>query len=205
MEKIKRDEIEIMAPVGCYESLAAAVQAGADSIYFGVEQLNMRARSSFNFTLDDLARIVATARENGIRTYLTVNTILYDEDLPEMRRILDRARREGVDAVIASDQAAIFYARSIGLEVHISTQLNVSNIESVAFYAQYADVVVLARELSLAQVQAIRRGILERDIRGPHGKPVKIEMFAHGALCMAISGKCYLSLHENGCSANRGA
>ena len=148
MEKIKRDEIEIMAPVGCYESLAAAVQAGADSIYFGVEQLNMRARSSFNFTLDDLARIVATARENGIRTYLTVNTILYDEDLPEMRRILDRARREGVDAVIASDQAAIFYARSIGLEVHISTQLNVSNIESVAFYAQYADVVVLARELS---------------------------------------------------------
>ena len=149
MEKIKRDEIEIMAPVGCYESLAAAVQAGADSIYFGVEQLNMRARSSFNFTLDDLARIVATARENGIRTYLTVNTILYDEDLPEMRRILDRARREGVDAVIASDQAAIFYARSIGLEVHISTQLNVSNIESVAFYAQYADVVVLARELNL--------------------------------------------------------
>ena len=205
MEKIKRDEIEIMAPVGCYESLAAAVQAGADSIYFGVEQLNMRARSSFNFTLDDLARIVATARENGIRTYLTVNTILYDEDLPEMRRILDRARREGVDAVIASDQAAIFYARSIGLEVHISTQLNVSNIESVAFYAQYADVVVLARELSLAQVQAIRRGILERDIRGPHGKPVKIEMFAHGALCMAISGKCYLSLHHTNCSANRGS
>ena len=165
----------------------------------------MRARSSFNFTLDDLARIVATARENGIRTYLTVNTILYDEDLPEMRRILDRARREGVDAVIASDQAAIFYARSIGLEVHISTQLNVSNIESVAFYAQYADVVVLARELSLAQVQAIRRGILERDIRGPHGKPVKIEMFAHGALCMAISGKCYLSLHHTNCSANRGS
>lgn len=181
------------------------MQAGADSIYFGVEQLNMRARSSFNFTLDDLARIVATARENGIRTYLTVNTILYDEDLPEMRRILDRARREGVDAVIASDQAAIFYARSIGLEVHISTQLNVSNIESVAFYAQYADVVVLARELSLAQVQAIRRGILERDIRGPHGKPVKIEMFAHGALCMAISGKCYLSLHHTNCSANRGS
>ena len=202
---VKRSDVEIMAPVGCYESLAAAVQAGADSIYFGVEQLNMRARSSFNFTLDDLARIVATARENGIRTYLTVNTILYDEDLPEMRRILDRARREGVDAVIASDQAAIFYARSIGLEVHISTQLNVSNIESVAFYAQYADVVVLARELSLAQVQAIRRGILERDIRGPHGKPVKIEMFAHGALCMAISGKCYLSLHHTNCSANRGS
>ena len=148
-----------MAPVGCYESLAAAVQAGADSIYFGVEQLNMRARSSFNFTLDDLSRIVSEAGRHGIKTYLTVNTILYDEDLPEMRRIMDRARSEGVDAVIASDQAAIFYARSIGLEVHISTQLNLSNIETVAFYAQYADVVVLARELSLAQVRAIADGI----------------------------------------------
>ena len=169
---VKRSDVEIMAPVGCYESLAAAVQAGADSIYFGVEQLNMRARSSFNFTLDDLSRIVSEAGRHGIKTYLTVNTILYDEDLPEMRRIMDRARSEGVDAVIASDQAAIFYARSIGLEVHISTQLNLSNIETVAFYAQYADVVVLARELSLAQ---------------------------------AVSGKCYLSLHESAHSANRGS
>ena len=196
---VKRSDVEIMAPVGCYESLAAAVQAGADSIYFGVEQLNMRARSSFNFTLDDLSRIVSEAGRHGIKTYLTVNTILYDEDLPEMRRIMDRARSEGVDAVIASDQAAIFYARSIGLEVHISTQLNLSNIETVAFYAQYADVVVLARELSLAQVRAIADGIRSRDLRGPKGEPLRIEMFAHGALCMAVSGKCYPpSLHELG-------
>lgn len=202
---VKRSDVEIMAPVGCYESLAAAVQAGADSIYFGVEQLNMRARSSFNFTLDDLSRIVSEAGRHGIKTYLTVNTILYDEDLPEMRRIMDRARSEGVDAVIASDQAAIFYARSIGLEVHISTQLNLSNIETVAFYAQYADVVVLARELSLAQVRAIADGIRSRDLRGPKGEPLRIEMFAHGALCMAVSGKCYLSLHESAHSANRGS
>ena len=202
---VKRSDVEIMAPVGCYESLAAAVQAGADSIYFGVEQLNMRARSSFNFTLDDLSRIVSEAGRHGIKTYLTVNTILYDEDLPEMRRIMNRARSEGVDAVIASDQAAIFYARSIGLEVHISTQLNLSNIETVAFYAQYADVVVLARELSLAQVRAIADGIRSRDLRGPKGEPLRIEMFAHGALCMAVSGKCYLSLHESAHSANRGS
>lgn len=193
-----------MAPVGSYESLAAALQAGADSVYFGVEQLNMRARSSFNFTLDDLSRIVAAASEKGVKTYLTVNTILYDSDLEDMRRIMDRAKLEGVDAVIASDQAAIFYARSIGLEVHISTQLNLSNIESVAFYAQFADVVVLARELGLPQVRAIYDAIRERDIRGPKGELVKIEMFAHGALCMAVSGKCYLSLHDSSCSANRG-
>ena len=202
---MKRSDIEIMAPVGCYESLAAAVQAGADSIYFGVEQLNMRARSSFNFTLDDLSKIVSVARENGIKTYLTVNTILYDEDLEPMRRIMDHALREGIDAVIVSDQAAIAYARSIGLEVHISTQLSLSNIESVAFYARYADVVVLARELSIPQVKAIARAIRERDIRGPKGELVRIEMFAHGALCMAVSGKCYLSLHHTGCSANRGS
>ena len=202
---MRRSDIEIMAPVGCYESLAAAVQAGADSIYFGVEQLNMRARSSFNFTLDDLSKIVSIARENGIKTYLTVNTILYDEDLAPMRRIMDHARREGIDAVIVSDQAAIAYARSIGLEVHISTQLSLSNIESVAFYAQYADVVVLARELSLPQIGAIHRAIRERNIRGPKGELVRIEMFAHGALCMAVSGKCYLSLHHTGCSANRGS
>lgn len=203
---VKRSDVEIMAPVGCYESLAAAVQAGADSIYFGVEQLNMRARSSFNFTLDDLSRIVSEAGRHG------------DQDLPDrqydpLRRgfardapgIMDRARSEGVDAVIASDQAAIFYARSIGLEVHISTQLNLSNIETVAFYAQYADVVVLARELSLAQVRAIADGIRSRDLRGPKGEPLRIEMFAHGALCMAVSGKCYLSLHESAHSANRGS
>ncbi len=202
---LTRKDIEIMAPVGSYESLMAAIQGGADSVYFGVEQLNMRARSSFNFTLDDLAKIVHIARENGIKTYLTVNTILYDEDLDTMRRIVDRARAEGVDAIIASDQAAILYARSIGQEVHISTQLNVSNIETLAFYAQWADVVVLARELTIDKVRAIHRAIAERDIRGPKGELVGIEMFAHGALCMAVSGKCYLSLHDSNCSANRGS
>ena len=202
---IKRKEIEIMAPVGSYESLMAAVRAGADSVYFGVEQLNMRARSSFNFTLEDLGRIVATARENGVKTYLTVNTVIYDGDLPVMRAVMERAKAEGVDAVIVSDQAAIFYAREVGLEVHISTQLNVSNIETLAFYAQFADVVVLARELNLKQVAEIYRQIRERDIRGPRGELVTIEMFAHGALCMAVSGKCYLSLHDSLNSANRGA
>lgn len=194
-----------MAPVGSYESLMAAINAGANSVYFGVEQLNMRARSSYNFTLDDLARIVNTAKQNSIKTYLTVNTILYDNDLETMRNVMDRAKIEGIDAVIASDQAAILYARSISLEVHISTQLNLSNIESVAFYAQYADVVVLARELEIAQVKDIYDQIRERDIRGPRGELIKIEMFAHGALCMAISGKCYLSLHDSSCSANRGS
>lgn len=202
---IKRKDIEIMAPVGSYESLMAAVGAGADSVYFGVEQLNMRARSSFNFTLDDLSKIVAIARENGLKTYLTVNTILYDNDLSVMRMVMDRAKAEGVTAVIVADQAAIFYARSIGLEVHISTQLNVSNIETLAFYAQFADVVVLARELSIPQVRAIYDQIESRNICGPGGEKVKIEMFAHGALCMAISGKCYLSLHDSSCSANRGS
>lgn len=203
--EFKRSDIEIMAPVGSYESLQAAIHAGADSVYFGVGQLNMRSRSAANFTLDDLARIVAIAREHGVKTYLAVNTLLYDEDLPAMRQTMDRAKAEGISAVIVSDQAGILYARSIGLEVHISTQLNLSNLESVAFYAQFADVMVLARELSIPQVRAIYDGIRERDIRGPHGELVRIEMFAHGALCMAISGKCYLSLHENGCSANRGA
>lgn len=202
---VRRGEIEIMAPAGSYESLMAAIGAGADSVYFGVERLNMRARSSFNFTLDDLARIVATAREHGVKTYLTVNTILYDEDLPVMREVMNRALKEGIDAVIVSDQAAIFYARSIGLEVHISTQLNISNIESVAFYAQFADVVVLARELTLPQVRAIYDEIRERDLRGPRGELIRIEMFAHGALCMAVSGKCYLSLHDSAASANRGS
>lgn len=202
---LKREDIEIMAPVGSYESLMAALKAGTDSIYFGVGELNMRARSSANFTLDDLAEIVATAREYGVKTYLTVNTILYDDELPAMRAIIDRAVKEGVSAVIASDQAAILYARQVGMEVHISTQLNVSNTETLRFYSQWADVVVLARELSLRQVENIHKNVIAENICGPAGEPVKIEMFAHGALCMAVSGKCYLSLHETGCSANRGA
>ena len=202
---MKRSDIELMAPAGSYESLMGAIQGGADSVYFGVERLNMRSVSSANFTLDDLAKIVAICREHGLKSYLTVNTVLYDEDLPTMRAVLDRAKSEGVTAVIASDQAAIFYARSIGLEVHISTQLNVSNIETLTFYAQFADVVVLARELNIHQVREIYDQIVARDIRGPRGELVQIEMFAHGALCMAVSGKCYLSLHESGHSANRGS
>lgn len=177
---VKRSDVEIMAPVGCYESLAAAVQGRGRFDLFRRRTAQHAGAFVVHFTLDDLSRIVSEAGRHGIKTYLTVNTILYDEDLPEMRRIMDRARSEGVNAVIASDQAAIFYARSIGLEVHISTQLNLSNIETVAFYAQYADVVVLARELSLAQVRAIADGIRSRDLRGPKGEPLRIEMFAHG-------------------------
>lgn len=202
---MKRSEIEIMAPVGSYESLAAAIQAGADAVYFGVGRLNMRSASAANFSLDDLGRIVATARRAGVKSYLTVNTVVYEEELDEMRRVIDRARAEGVDAVIASDPAAILYAREIGQEVHISTQCNISNSEAVRLYAQWADTVVLARELSLEQVAAIHRRIVTEPILGPKGEPVAIEMFAHGALCMSISGKCYLSLYETGCSANRGA
>ena len=194
-----------MAPVGSWESLRAAVRAGADSIYFGVGHLNMRARSSANFTLDDLAKIVAIARRSGVKTYLTLNTVIYDNEMDAMRATVDRAVREGVNAVIASDQAVILYARSVGMEVHISTQSNVSNLEAVRFYAQWADVVVLARELTLPQIGAIHEGIVRDDIRGPRGEQIKIEMFAHGALCMGVSGKCYLSLHESDCSANRGA
>lgn len=202
---MKRSDIEIMAPVGSYESLAAAIRAGADAVYFGVGKLNMRSASAANFTLDDLGRIVASARKAGVKTYLTVNTIVYEDEIADVHAVIDRARKEGVDAVIASDMAAILYARRIGQEVHISTQSNISNSEAVRFYAQWADTVVLARELSLEQVAAIRRRIVEDDIRGPRGELVEIEMFAHGALCMAVSGKCYLSLHETGCSANRGA
>lgn len=194
-----------MAPVGSYEALAAAIQSGADAVYFGVGQLNMRSASAANFTLDDLGRIVGIARRAGVKTYLTVNTIVYEEELAALGEVLDRARDEGVDAVIASDMAAILCARRRGLTVHISTQCNISNSEAVRFYAQWADTVVLARELSLEQVAGIRRRIDEEDIRGPHGERVRIEMFAHGALCMSISGKCYLSLYETGCSANRGA
>lgn len=202
---MKRSDIEIMAPVGSYESLAAAIRAGADAVYFGVGKLNMRSASAANFTLDDLGRIVAAARKAGVKTYLTVNTIVYEDEIADVHAVIDRAKKEGVDAVIASDMAAILYARRIGQEVHISTQSNISNSEAVRFYAQWADTVVLARELSLEQVAAIRRRIVEDDIRGPRGELVEIEMFAHGALCMAVSGKCYLSLHETGCSANRGA
>jgi putative protease len=202
---MKRNDIEIMAPVGSWESLAAAIDAGADSIYFGVEGLNMRARSSANFTLDDLGEIVKRASARGVRSYLTVNTVIYDEEAELMRRVIDRALAEGVSAIIASDQSAILYARGVGMPVHISTQLSVSNTETLQFYSQWADTVVLARELTLPQVAHIRDEIERRGIRGPAGELVKIEMFAHGALCMAVSGKCYLSLHDNGHSANRGA
>ncbi len=198
-------DFEIMAPVGSYESLTAAIQGGAGSIYFGVEGLNMRARSSNNFTLDDLREIARICRENGMKSYLTVNTVIYDNDIELMRRIIDAARDAGISAIIASDIAAMTYARSIGVEVHLSTQLNITNIEALKFYARYADVVVLARELNLEQVTHIHREIERQHITGPAGKPVRIEMFAHGALCMAVSGKCYLSLHEMNASANRGA
>ena len=198
-------KLEIMAPVGSYDSLAAAIDAGAGSVYFGVEGLNMRSRSSANFTLDDLRRIASICDDAGVKSYLTVNTIMYDGDLPRMRGIIDAVAASGISAIIASDIAAILYARSIGVEVHISTQCNISNIEAVRFYAQYADVVVLARELSLDQVAAIHRAIVDEDIRGPRGELVRIEMFCHGALCMAVSGKCYLSLHQMNSSANRGA
>lgn len=194
-----------MAPVGSYESLAAAIQAGADAVYFGVGKLNMRSASAANFTLDDLARIVATAHAAGVRTYLTVNTVIYEDEIAAAHEVIDRAKSEGIDAIIASDMAVILYARRAGVEVHISTQCNISNSEAVKFYAQWADTVVLARELSLEQVAGIRDRIVADDIRGPRGELVEIEMFAHGALCMSISGKCYLSLYETGCSANRGA
>ena len=194
-----------MAPVGSYESLHAAIEAGADAVYFGVEGLNMRARSSVNFTLDDLRRIASICDAAGVKTYLTVNTIIYDNEIDKCREVIDAVRQSGITAIIASDIAAIDYARSIGVEVHISTQVNVSNTEAVRFYSRWADVMVLARELSLDQVAAIHRAITEQDIRGPKGEPIRLEMFCHGALCMAVSGKCYLSLHEMNSSANRGA
>ena len=194
-----------MAPVGSYESLAAAVQGGADAVYFGIGGLNMRDKSSVNFTIDDLAQIVAYCHEHGMKSYLTVNTVVYDEDIALMHSIVDAARNAGVSAIIASDMATILYARSVGVEVHISTQVNVANSEAVKFYAQYADVMVLARELNLDQVSKIYKTINDENICGPHGQRVRIEMFCHGALCMAVSGKCYLSLHEAGASANRGA
>ncbi len=194
-----------MAPAGNFECLTAAIQAGADSVYFGVEKLNMRSHSANNFTMEDLPRICSLCRENDVKSYLTLNIVLYQEDLQAMRDTLDAAKAAGISAVIASDMAAIGYCREIGLEVHISTQLSISNVEALRFYAAFADVIVLARELNLHQVKEIHEAILRENICGPSGNPVRIEMFAHGALCMAISGKCYLSLHEYGASANRGS
>ena len=198
-------DIEIMAPVGCWESLAAALEAGATSVYFGIEYLNMRSRSSANFTTEDLHSIVARCQEAGVKTYLTLNTVMYPEDLPLMREIVDHAQAAGVSAIIASDIAALQYAFQSGVEVHLSTQLNIANTEALKFYAQYADVVVLARELNMDQVASIYHDIQEQNIRGPKGELIRIEMFCHGALCMAVSGKCYLSLNNLGASANRGA
>ena len=202
--EFSRDDIEIMAPVGSYESLAAAIQAGANSIYFGVENLNMRSHSANNFTIGDLHRIVGICKEYGLKSYLTVNTIIYDSELDLMRSIVDAAAEAKLTAIIASDLSVLQYARSKGVEVHASTQLNITNIEAVRFFAQFCDVVVTARELNLDQVAAIARAISEQNIRGPKGELVQIEVFAHGALCMAVSGKCYLSLHQYGRSANRG-
>ena len=202
---MNRKDIEIMAPVGSYESLMAAIQGGANSVYFGIEQLNMRARSSNNFGIDDLKKIVGIAQSHNISTYLTVNTIIYDEEIDLMHKVIDAAKENRVTAIIASDLAAIEYANRIGVEVHISTQCNISNIEAVRFFSKYADVMVLARELNLTQVKAIHETIEREHICGPKGELVRIEMFAHGALCMAVSGKCYLSLNNLQASANRGA
>ena len=203
-QSMNRKEIEIMAPAGSYESLMAAIQGNADSVYFGAEQLNMRAGSSNNFTLEDLRNIASICNDKGLKSYLTVNVVVYDHEIKQMQKIIDAAVESGITAIIASDLSAIDYAYKSGIEVHLSTQLNISNFEALKFYSRWADVVVLARELNLNQVKYIYNNIREQDIRGPKGSQVKIEMFAHGALCMAISGKCYLSLHENNTSANRG-
>ncbi|ATV53068.1 MAG: peptidase U32 family protein [Prevotella intermedia] len=197
-------EYEIMAPVGSRESLAAAIQAGAGSIYFGIGQLNMRSHSANHFTIEDLKEIAETCNERGIKTYLTVNTVIYGEDINAMREIIDAAKAANITAIIVSDVAVMVYCRQVGMEVHLSTQLNISNIEALKFYAQFADVAVLARELNMEQVAEIYRQIEEQDIRGPRGELVRIEMFCHGAFCMAISGKCYMSLHDSNRSANRG-
>ena len=201
---MKLEDFEIMAPVGSPESLAAAIQAGADSIYFGIEKLNMRAHSASTFTIDDLKQMAATCQEHGIKSYLTVNTIIYGEDIPLMHEIIDAAKEAGISAVIASDVAVMTYCNRVGQEVHLSTQLNISNIEALRFYAQFADVVVLARELNMDQVAEIYRQVEAEHICGPSGEQIRIEMFCHGALCMAISGKCYMSLHAANRSANRG-
>jgi putative protease len=201
---MKRKDIEVMAPAGSYESLMAAIQGGADSVYFGVEQLNMRAASSNKFTIEDLRKIASICKENRIKSYLTVNVVVYDHEIEQMHKIIDAAVESGITAIIASDLSVINYASLAGIEIHLSTQLNITNIEALKFYARWADVVVLARELNLDQVGYIFRSISEQNITGPKGDLIKIEMFVHGALCMAISGKCYLSLHENNKSANRG-
>ena len=203
-EKYHLGDYEIMAPVGSRESLAAAIQAGADSVYFGIGKLNMRSHSANHFIIDDLREIASTCSEHGIKTYLTVNTIIYGEDLSTMREICDAAKEANISAIIASDVAVMTYCRSIGQEIHLSTQLNISNIEALKFYAQFADVVVLARELNIDQVAEIYQGIIEQNIRGPKGDLIRIEMFCHGALCMAVSGKCYMSLDNANRSANRG-
>jgi U32 family peptidase len=200
-----RSDFEIMAPVGSMESLSAAFQAGADSVYFGIESLNMRAKSSNNFTIQNLKEIVEECKSRKVKSYLTINTVLYDNDLELMRHIVDAASEAGISAIIAADISVMLYAREKGVEIHLSTQLNISNTEALRFYAGFADVVVLARELNLEQVAAIHKDIIEQNIVGPSGNLIRIEMFCHGALCMAVSGKCYLSLHEYNTSANRGA
>ncbi len=200
----KRSDFELLAPAGSYESLEAAAQGGADAIYFGIEQLNMRARSSANFTGDDLSRIVSLSRDHGMKSYLTVNTVIFNHELIQMRKIIDRAVEQDVTAIIATDQSVLQYCNSVGAKVHLSTQLNISNIETLKFYSKFADVAVLARELDMDQVKEISEAIILEDVRGQSGEPFRIEMFVHGALCMATSGKCYLSLHEHNHSANRG-
>jgi len=200
-----RSDFEIMAPAGSWESLSAAFQAGADSVYFGIESLNMRARSSNNFSIEDLKEIARQCREKGVKSYLTINTVLYDGDLSLMQQIVDAAKEAEISAIIAADVAVMSYASQKKVEIHLSTQLNISNLEALKFYAHFADVVVLARELNLDQVAEIYDQIVAQDVRGPHGGLIRIEMFCHGALCMAVSGKCYLSLHEYNASANRGA
>jgi putative protease len=201
---LQRKDIELMAPAGSYESLQAAIQAGADAVYFGAEKLNMRSRSSHNFSLKDLDRITGIAGEKGLNTYLTLNAVIYDEELEQARKIIHQAKKSGITALIASDHSVIRLAREIDLEIHLSTQLNISNIESLKFYSNFADVVVLARELDLEQITKIAENIRQQDIRGPSGNLIRVELFVHGALCMAISGRCYLSLHQYGYSANRG-
>ena len=203
--EINKNKIEIMAPVGSYESLRGAIQGGASSVYFGVGRLNMRARSSVNFTIEDLRKITEICDENNVRSYLTVNTVIYNHELEEMRSIIDAAKESGISAIIASDISVIIYARSLDMEVHISTQQNVTNIEALRYFAQFADVIVLARELRIDQIADLVHKVKEFNITGPSGNLVQIEIFVHGALCMAVSGKCYMSLHENNHSANRGA
>lgn len=201
---MSKNYIEIMSPAGNFEALTAAIQGGANAVYFGVGELNMRSHSANNFTIDDLPEIVSRCNEGGVKSYLTLNIVLFDEDIEPMKNTIEAAKKAGVTAVIASDMSAILHSRKIGMEVHISTQLNISNAESVRYHSEFADVMVLSRELNLIQIKAISDTILRDSITGPSGELVRLELFCHGALCMAVSGKCYLSLHETGASANRG-